>query len=420
MPHREMAAARVDARVLDQRATAERGGDGREGFHELDGAEVARREAGARQDAVHDLEAGRERLQGIGVQFHGGRDARPRLQPEFGAAFRGAEQQQRGAVGDRRAVRHRVQVADFLQARDRRREQRIVAHRAERAEGRPEAGDVGRGHLRPHHLVAFDHAAIGARHRDHGRGITALRPGLAGALVRIDGDRVELLARQAFLGGQQVADDRRRHVAQARGEGGVGEERGAVALERRLRHALDAACQGQPLVAGGDSARSQRRGAHARDAVVVQRGGDGGIGQAGVAARHQRDVAALRTDLRDAAERDPLDRGQRGVAVAASQGRGQLRDQFVGRDAGEGAIGLALGARGADGIEQVHGFHAAHYKQPRRRLPSVPRPAGSGARARRGAARVPGVPAGAAPRAPPRPTPAPAGLPSGRRAAARG
>ena len=47
-----------------------------------------------------------------------------------------------------------------------------------------------------------------------------------------------------------------------------------VALEHRLRHALDAACERERLLAGRDRACGARHGAHAGDAVVVERDRD--------------------------------------------------------------------------------------------------------------------------------------------------
>ena len=76
-----------------------------------------------------------------------------------------------------------------------------------------------------------------------------------------------------------------------------------------------------------------------------------------MAARHQGDVAALRSGLGDAAERQPLDGRQRGCAMTPAQRSDQLRDEFMGRQASQGAIRLALGARSPQGVEQVYGFH---------------------------------------------------------------
>ena len=59
-----------------------------------------------------------------------------------------------------------------------------------------------------------------------------------------------------------------------------------------------------------------------------------------------------------AVRRQPLHGRQRGRAMTPAQRSDQLRDEFMGRQARQGAIRLALGARSPQGVEQVYGFHS--------------------------------------------------------------
>ena len=209
MAHREVSATAVYASGVEARRAQEFRGNRGEGFHVFDRADVGKRQTLAGEQAVQAGVAGREGLQGIGVRFRYGLDAGARPQAEFGTAFAGAQQQQRGAVGDRRAVRDAVQVAHFGQPGDPGGQQRVVAERAECREGWREARQVRDGQRGPDHFVAFNPGAVGAPHRHHGRRVAALGPGLARTAVRVDGDRVDFVAGDVVQRGEQVRDDRR-------------------------------------------------------------------------------------------------------------------------------------------------------------------------------------------------------------------
>ena len=179
-------------------------------------------------------------------------------------------------------------------------------------------------------------------------GEVAVGPGLGGPVVRLGGVGVDVGARPALEGGDQVGADALRHEAGAQRGGGVGRPGAAVGAHRHPAHRLDAAGEDQVLEAGAYPGRRLVDGLEAARAEAVELDARDRLGEARRQRRGLGDVAALLADRRDDAEHDVVDPAGVEARVARLQLVEDADDEVDRLDLVEGADGLALAARRPD------------------------------------------------------------------------
>ena len=173
-----------------------------------------------------------------------------------------------------------------------------------------------------------------------------------GALVRLQRERVHLLARDPPLVGEHLRDPEldAERVVGVREE--VGTERSDAAAgvrrHRRARHRLDAARDPDVVRAGDHALRDEVRRLLRRAALPVDARRRDAPRQSGRDPGVAGDVAALLARLGDAAADDVVD--QRGIEVVAVDHRAQHEtEQIGGVPAGERTLALPeSGARAVD------------------------------------------------------------------------
>ena len=278
-----------------------------------------------------DLEAGLgERLAGgrgragehdrrVGAGDGGGDDPGARREAEVGADLLGADRHQRGAVDDARGVAGVVDVVDPLDPvvlLERHVVEAGVRRRCRRSDGLSPARPSG---LVSGRIVSSWSSTVRPLRSLTGTtafGEVAVGPGLGGAVVRLGGVRVDVVAAPALDRGDQVGADALRHEAGLERGGRVGRPGAAVGAHRHPAHRLDAAGEDQVLEAAADAGRGLVDGLEAGGAEAVELHAGDGLGVAGLERGGLGDVAALLADRRDHAEHDVVDarRVERGVA----------------------------------------------------------------------------------------------------------
>ena len=174
-------------------------------------------------------------------------------------------------------------------------------------------------------------------------------PRRLGALLALDRIGVDVVAREAVFGRDQVGRDALRQEVGRDRDRRVHRPRAARRAHADAAHRLDAAADRHVVLAGhhlrgGEVDRVEPRGAeavdlHARDRVAV----------AGGERRGARDVAARLADRIDAAEHHVVD--QHGIEQVAVLDRAErLRGEAERRHLVQRAVGLALAARRAHGV----------------------------------------------------------------------
>ena len=333
VPLGQVAAADIDL-VAQRRVFPRELGDGDgEGLHELDPVHVGQGQSGLVQHPVHGCEAGGQGGGGIAPGLGPGEDA------GAGAFGLAGDQGQSGAVAHRRGVRHRMAVVDDPSL------QRLGVGRGQGGEGGGQRRQTLAAGLRACRFLVRQAVQRNARCGQR----RALGEG--GALLRDQGGGVHLGARDADVLGQTVGGDGDGEVAGARWEAGVLIIVSLVAHKGDARHHLDPAGQGRTHGARLYQGRRLTHGGQARDAVVVEGEGEGGVVQTRVHLADQGDIGPLGADLADAAQDQGLGGAWR--VAARLHGVDQARDQFVRLQGGQPAVGAGLAARGADGVVNI-------------------------------------------------------------------
>ena len=234
---------------------------------------------------------------------------------------------------------------------------RIEGHLAGHGEGRGEGAQGLHGRVGTHMLVVVqDHGAHLVLHAEHGLGKAAFAPGLGGALLALHRIGVHVVAGEAVEGRDQVGADALRSEIGLEGRGRVGRPGAAVRAHGHAAHALHPAADGHAgfpghhlgggHVAGLEARRAEAVHLHPRCRFGVVGGEHGGAG----------DVRALLAHGGDAAQHHVVDElGVQPVAVA--EVLQNLRRQREGGDFVQGAVLLALAARGAHRVEDVGVSH---------------------------------------------------------------
>ena len=265
-----------------------------------------------------------------------------------------AQQQQGRAVGDRRTVGDGVQMVHRLQLRLFADQDLVEALGAHRGEHRSQAGQAGAvAEVADVLVVGQDDLAIGAGDRRHATGVASLPPGLRGAGMGGQDCGVQGGPRKAFAGGEEVGGDPDRRPAHGCRQRHVGIVVRRVGEEGHLGHAFDAAGEGEIGLARLDPPGRVGDRAESRDTEIVDGQAGHGVGQAGLNPRGQRDMSALDTDLRDAAQRQVVGGADRGRTDPAFQRADQLDHELNRANAGQGPIGPSLAAGRPDGVIDI-------------------------------------------------------------------
>ena len=99
-----------------------------------------------------------------------------------------------------------VNVIDFFQLRIALLDDLVEAHRAHAGKGWLQGGKALHVGVRTHVLVMVEaNTAHLILHRDDRLGEAALFPGARGALLAFNGERIDIIAREAPLGGNRVS-----------------------------------------------------------------------------------------------------------------------------------------------------------------------------------------------------------------------
>ena len=253
------------------------------------------------------------------------------VSPAAAPAASRADQHERRTVDDARGVAGVVDVLDPLDP--------VVAlqrHGVEpagltdRGERRRQPGEGVQRGAGAQVLVALqDRQPVAVAHRDDRPGEPAVRPGLRGARLRLDGVGVDVRARVPVEGGDEIGADALRDEAGVVGGLRVHRPGAAVAAHRHPRHRLDAAREDQVLHPGADLHRGDVHRLEPRGAEPVELHAGDRLGQAGGQRRGPGDVAALVADRGDDTRarrrRSPPGRASGTAAAARGSGRRPAR-----------------------------------------------------------------------------------------------
>ena len=190
----------------------------------------------------------------------------------------------------------------------------------------------------------------------------ALVPGLGGALLAFDRIGIDVVAREAVLGGDEVGRDALRHEIGRDRDGRIHRPGAARGADADAAHRFDAAADGHLVLPGHDLGGGEVHGVETRGAEAVD-----------LHARHVVAVAGRRAPRRGRCRRPPRRPDRRSRAPCrrrarcrARCGRGwrssAVRRELERRDLVQRAVRLAAPARGADVIVDEclgHGFLAA-------------------------------------------------------------
>ncbi len=226
-----------------------------------------------------------------------------------------------------------------------------AAHLADPGEGRLERGEGVGGGAGAHVLVVVeDDEAVAVLDGDDGPREAVVLPRLGGPLLRQGGELVDVAAREAFDGRDQVGADALRREPGLVVRHRVHRPGAAVRAHRHAGHRLDTARQDEVLPARTDFGGGQVDGLQARGAEAVLLDTGDGVGKAGRDRRDACDVGSLVAERADHAEHDVVDgrRVQSGEAVAELVD--QADDEVDRLGAVQGPVGLAAAARGADRV----------------------------------------------------------------------
>ena len=176
------------------------------------------------------------------------------MRPAFAPGFARAEQHRRGAVDDARRIAGVMDMDDALDLRMRldgdRVEAALLAHHDERRLQRGERLHVG---LRPHVLVMIEQGeAVDVEDRRDRILEAAVLPGRGGALLRLDRVGVDVVAREAVFGRDQIGRDALRHEIGGNGERRIDRPGAARGADADAAHRFDAAADRQIVLAGHD------------------------------------------------------------------------------------------------------------------------------------------------------------------------
>ena len=212
--------------------------------------------------------------------------------------------------------------------------------------------------LRAHVLVVVEQRqAVDVLDRGDRALEPALVPGGRRALLRLDGVGVDVVAREAVFGGDEVGGDALRHEIGGDRERRIGRPRAAGRADADAAHRFDAAADRQVVLAAhhlrrGEIHRIEARGAEAVDLHARHR-----VAEARGQRAHAGDVAAGLADRIDAAHDDVVDLGRFELVAVLDRlqrGRGELQR----RGGVQRPVRLAAAARRAHVIENEGVGHA--------------------------------------------------------------
>ena len=357
MAHGDGAAVDVDLVLTHAHVLHELHDDGGKRLVDLEQIDVFHRQpslgqrlaGGRRRAGKHD---GR-----VGAGHCGGDDARTGFQAQFLALGFGADQHQRRTIDDARAVARRVHVVDALNVGVLAQGRGVEAHLAHHLEAGLELAQALQRAVTTDKFVAVeDDDAVLIQHRHQGFLEGTIGAGAGGLLLRAQGKAVDVLAREAFEGGDQIRAHALWHEIGVHVGRRVHRPGAAIGAHGDARHGFHAADHHQVLEArthlhGAEVHCLQTRGAetvelHARHGFIPVGHQRGGLG----------DIGALVAHRGHAAQDDIVDLA--GIQrVALLQGLEQAGQQIDRLDAVQRTVLLALAARRAHGIENISFGH---------------------------------------------------------------
>ncbi len=208
-------------------------------------------------------------------------------------------------------------------------------------------------------LVVEDRQAAVVDDGHDGLAEAALVLGACRALLAADGVRVDVVAREALDGGDQVGADALRHERGVDVRLRVHRPGAAVAAHGHTAHRFHAAGEDEVLPTARDLLRRDVDGLEARGAEPVELHASDGVRQARLERGRLGDVHALVADRADAPKHDVVDPVRIEAGVAAKRLVDQADDEVDRLDGVERTAGAPAAARGADRLED-EGLGLAH------------------------------------------------------------
>ena len=224
------------------------------------------------------------------------------------------------------------------------------AHLAHLHEGRLQGGQRLHGGRGTHVLVlGQNRQAVGIAHRQHRILEAALVPGAGGALLALDRVGVDVVAREAVFGGDQVGGNALRQEISGDRDRGVDRPGAAGGADADAAHRFGAAADGHLMLPGHDLGGGEIHRVEPRGAEAIDLDAGHAVAEAGHQRRGAGDVAAGLAHRIDAAKHHVVDHA--GVElVALLDGAERLRGEIERGHLVQRAVGLAAAARGAHGV----------------------------------------------------------------------
>src|SRR5690606_7166863 len=300
--HGDGAAVDVDLVLANAHVLHELHDDGGKRLVDLEQVDVLDAQTGLGQRLAGGRRGAGEHDGRVGAGHGGGDDSRTGLEAQLLALGLGADQHQRRAVDDARAVARGVHVVDALDVAVHAQGGGVEAHLAHHLEAWLELAEALKSAVAADELVMIeDDDAVLVGHRNQRFGEGAIGTGARGLLLRTQGEGIHVRAAEALEGGDQVGADALGYEVGVDVGLRVHHPGAAVGAHGHARHGLDAADHYQVLEAGAhlhraDVHRFQPRSAetvelHAGHADVPVRDHGRGLGDIGALVAHRRDTA---------------------------------------------------------------------------------------------------------------------------------
>ena len=205
----------------------------------------------------------------------------------------------------------------------------------------------------PHMLVlGEDGEAVDVLHRDHRILEAAFVPGLGGALLALHRIGVDVIARKAVLGRDQIGRDALRHEIGRHRDRGVHRPGAAGGADADAAHRFGAAADGEFVLAAHDLGGGEIHGIKPGGAEAVDLDAGHGLAETRVHRGETRDVGTGLADRIDHAEDDVVDHVFAEMVALFQRFQRRRRQRHRGHLV-QRAIGLAAAARRANVVVDI-------------------------------------------------------------------